>query len=338
MARPEIVHLALPSDRPPWTRTGLQVRAGEQISLLGSGFVRWSPRSGHGAGAKYHLWGRVPGGRAFGCTQDTTTVVADADGELELCVYRGAWADHYGGLATGEAPYRRGAGGLRVTAIRWPRSLPAIEGLQTVDDVDPLLARAERRRLAQPIPRPPGWTHLLEFGETDIFRAARSDGRPAIEVVCDDDVGILTTPVRRAVTPRTRLEWSWRLDRLPSTVREDRIGAHDYLSIALEFGDGRDLSWFWSAELPPGAGFRCPAPRWSDRETHVPVRSGSEGLGCWRAESRNVSDDVTRFAGGRADRIVAVWLIAVSHFSRSVGRAVFRDIRLVDDDGTVQVL
>jgi hypothetical protein len=43
----------------------------------------------------------VPGGQAFGCTQDTTTVMADHSGPLELCVYLGLWADRYGTLATG---------------------------------------------------------------------------------------------------------------------------------------------------------------------------------------------------------------------------------------------
>ena len=102
---PESVHVSLPGDRPPWTSTGLRVRAGDRVTLLGSGFVRWSPRHDVGAGAKYHLWGRVTGGEIFGCTADTTTVVADADGELQLCVYLGAWADRSGTLATGDAPY-----------------------------------------------------------------------------------------------------------------------------------------------------------------------------------------------------------------------------------------
>jgi hypothetical protein len=71
------VTLTLPGNRPPWTPTGLHVEAGDRVTLLGSGFVRWSARRDIGAGAKFHLWGRVPGGEVFGCTQDTTTVVVD---------------------------------------------------------------------------------------------------------------------------------------------------------------------------------------------------------------------------------------------------------------------
>jgi hypothetical protein len=347
VALPEVVRLTLPSDRPPWTPTGLRVSAGDEVTLLASGFVRWSRHRDIGAGPKFHLWGRVRGGRTFGCTQDTTTVTADRDGELEVCVYRGAWADRYGQLATGPEAYRKGSGGLEVTVIRWPRGPRAVDWLRSVvargalhdlPGVDPALARAELDRLTTPVARPPGWEHLPDFGRTDIFRAAEVAGEPAIDVVCDDDIGILTTPVRRPLTPRTVLEWSWRVDALPSVEREDTMWSHDYLSIAVELGDGRDLTWFWSAALPEAAGFPCPAPSWRDRETHVPVRSGPEGLGVWQTESRNVWDDVARFVGPPPQRIVAVWLIAVSHFSRSLGRASFSGIRLVDGDQVVRVL
>jgi hypothetical protein len=170
-----------------------------------------------------------------------------------------------------------------------------------------------------------------------VFRAGTADGATTIEVHCDDDIGILTTPVQRALTPSTRLQWWWRVDVLPSIRREDEVRWHDYLSIAVAFDDGRDLTWFWSAELPPESGFPCPAPAWRDRETHVSVRSGPAGLGTWQAESRPVMDDVVRFMGAPPDRIAGIWLIAVSHFSRSLGRATFRDIRLVDADGVVPV-
>jgi hypothetical protein len=135
------------------------------------------------------------------------------------------------------------------------------------------------------------------------------------------------------------LEWSWRVDALPSAQREDTMWSHDYLSIAVEFGDGRDLTWFWSAALPADSGFACPAPSWRHRETHVAVRSGTDGLGSWHTETRPVFDDVARFTDGRPpERIVSVWLIAVSHFSRSLARGSFAGIRLLDGDTVVRVL
>ncbi len=338
---PKSVHLTLPGNRPPWTRSGLHVRRGDRVTLLGSGFVRWSPDRDVGAGAKFHLWGRVPGGRAFGCTQDTTTVLVDADGELELCVYLGAWADDHGTLGTGNASYRRTSGGLDVTALRWSAGTDPLAGLAALDAgaADPVLVAAERARLLDPVAVPEGWEYLRDFGPGDIYRSARLGGRQAIEVVCDDDAGILRTEVELDMGPDTVVEWTWRVDALPATAPEDTTWTHDYLSIAVEFDSGRDLTWFWSAGLEPVAGtFACPIRGWRDRETHMPVRSGPEGLGSVHRESRNVFDDHSRFMGPPPARIVRVWLIAVSHFGRGLGRATFADIVLTDGERRVQVL
>ncbi|NMH96247.1 DUF3047 domain-containing protein [Pseudonocardia acidicola] len=338
---PEVVHLVLPGNRPPWTRTGLTVRRGDRVTLLGSGFVRWSDAHDVGAGAKFHLWGRVPGGATFGCTQDTTTVVADRDGELELCVYMGAWADRYGTLATGDAPYRRTSGALQVTVLRWPEGTDPVAGLAALDAgvADPVLAAAESDRLADPVVPPPGWEYLQAFGPGDIYRHARCDGRPAIDVVCDNDAGIIRTDVDLALDPDTTIEWTWRVDALPGTSAENTTWTHDYLSIAAEFDSGRDLTWFWSSALRPVEDtFACPVRGWRDRETHMPVRSGTSGLGTPCRESRDVYADHLRFMGPPPGRIVRVWLIAVSHFGRGLGRATFTDIALRNRERRIQVL
>lgn len=338
---PEVAHLTLRSNTLPWTSTGIHVKAGDAVTLLGSGFIRWSEHHDIGAGAKFHLWGRIRGGTTFSCTQDTTTVTVGRSGILEVCVYRGAWADRYGALATGPALYERGSGSLHVTAVHWPQGVLPLDGLRTAQlpDADAVLAQAEVERLSSPVTSPPGWHHLLDFGDTDIFRAAHVGTAPAIEVVCDNDMGILTTPMRHPLTPDTVLQWCWRVDALPSTTREDTTWSHDYVSIALEFGNGRDLTWFWSASLEPvETTFACPARAWSQRETHMPVRCGPDGLGLWQTEARNVWHDYARFVGPPPERIVGVWLIAVSHFTRSLGRAEFAGVRLVDGDRAVQIL
>ncbi len=337
----ETVHVELPADRPPWTPTGMRVRRGDRVTLLGSGFVRWSRRHDVGAGAKYHLWARVVGGEITGCTADTTTFTADADGELELCVYLGAWADRRGRLATGDAPYRKVSGGLSVTAVRWPAGTDPADGLAGLgaDVADPRLVAAERVRLAHPVAVPRGWEYLLDFGPGEIYRESTLDGRPAIDVVCDDDAGILRTPVDVALTPDTVLEWTWQVDELPATAAEDTTFTHDYVSIAVEFDSGRDLTWFWSAALEPVIGaFACPVRGWTERETHVPLRSGTDGLGVAHRESRRLYDDHERFVGPAPERIVRVWLIAVSHFGRRRGLATFSDIVLISGGRSVRVL
>jgi DUF3047 family protein len=122
--------------------------------------------------------------------------------------------------------------------------------------------------------------------------------------------------------------WRWKVDRLPSGAAEDTLLCHDYLSLALEFENGRDLSWYWSARLPPETHFACPIPQWTPRETHLVVRSGAAGLGAWQSERRDVYADYRRAIGEPPRRIVAAWLIANSLFQHGSGSAEFADIHL----------
>ncbi len=341
MTRPAAVHLELPADRAPWTPTGLDVRRGDRVTLLGSGRV--DRAGGCAGGPRRHLWGRVPGGRVFGCPRDTATVVADRSGPLELCVHRGAWAD-LSGAAPGDPPHRRGRGGLAVTVLRWPAGVDPVDGLAGLGPAlaDPGLAAAERARLLDPVIPPAGWSYLPDTGPGEVFRQLPGPDA-GIDVLSRDDAGVLVKPVGGAdgvaLRPDTVLDWRWRVDALPAPGPEDAFGAHDLLGLAVRFADGHRLSWFWSTALRPEQdAFGCPAPRWAGRQTHVPVRRGPIGLGRWRRESRWVHADHERFVGPVPPRVTAVELIAASDVGHGTGRARFAEITVHHADQRIQVL
>jgi len=118
---------------------------------------------------------------------------------------------------------------------------------------------------------------------------------------------------------------------------EDTPLSHDYLSLAVELSDGRDLTYTWSRELAPETSYWCPLPTWRDREQHVVVRSGLDGLGRWHAEERDLYADHARFMGPHPARIVRVWLIAVSLFQRQRGQCWYADIELVQQGRATRV-
>lgn len=334
---PRTVRLVLPGDRPPWTDTGLTVRRGERITLLGSGRIRWS--SGDGAGARRHLWGRVRGGSVFGCARDTTTVVADRSGPLELCVHLGRWADAGGALVAGSARYGPDRGALHVTVLIWPAGTDPVHGLAGLptEAADPALVAAEQARLRDPVVPPAGWRHGLALGPDEVFRHAYSDGRASVEVRCEDAAAALERDVDVVLVPGTRLEWSWRVQQLPGTGPENVLVGHDHLGITADFGTGHQLSWFWSTVLnPDDDAFRCPVPGWP--LTHVPVRRGPAGLGRWRRESRDLWADHDTLIGPPPARVRSVALLVVSHFGHGTAVATFRDIALRGPDGRVTPL
>jgi hypothetical protein len=321
-----VAHVVLPG-RPAWTPTGITVRRGDRVTLLGSGHIRWS--ADHGGGARHHLRGRVADGEVFGCPRDTTTVVADRSGPLELRVHLGAWDDG------------TDRGALAVTVLHWAAGVDPVDGLAALPPgtADPALVAAERERLLDPVVPPAGWSYPPGTGAGEVFRHGRADGRPAIDVVCDDDAGVVTRAVPLDLGPGAALDWSWRVRSLPGTGPENSIWTHDHLSIAVLFDSGRSLAWFWSATLSPDEDtFACPVPGRTDRDTHVPVRRGPAGLGHWRRESRDIWADHDRFVGPPPARVEAVRLIAVSQFGHGSAHATFRDIVLRSGREQIRVL
>jgi len=334
------VLLTLPANEPPWRGTGVHVHAGQWYSLFASGRIQWSPRDpALYGGPRFHLWARVaPGGRIVNLSADTGSFVADVSGELELALYMGLWKNAAGELATSTALYQSLQGQLDVLAIAWRGQ--TTDALATLASAAPAtFIGQEIARLSTSVAPPPGWEYLLETGYAEIFAQARDPtGRDAIKLEAHDDQGILRKPVDCALTPDTRITWRWRVTEQPSAVAEDSVRTHDYISIATEFDNGRDLTWIWSAALTPGEHFPCPIKAWTARETHWVVRSGTDALGRWYDEERNVFDDVAAAMGPPPARIVAIWLIGVSTFQHGTARAEFADIVLRNEAGTIQVL
>src|SRR5262249_20291324 len=177
-------------------------------------------------------------------------------------------------------------------------------GLETLERAAPgeALVADELARLRAPAARPGGWSYLWFLGQSEGFRSERAYGRHQIACRRHDDVAILRRPIDLPLAPDTEVSWRWKIDQLPSRAAEDTLLCHDYLSVALEFENGRDLSWFWSASLPVGTHFACPIPQWNPRETHLAVRSGGDALGKWQTEPPRGAEDYAR-AIGRASAL-----------------------------------
>lgn len=337
----DALFLHLPATVPPWTTTPLELAKGSPFSWFAEGRVVLSEEAGLWNGPRLHLWGRVGGaGPLLNGTRDTASFESPADGHLELCIYSGEWATRDGALATPEAGYALLSGGIDVLAVRWRGEARAgVEALAAALPDESAFA-AERDRLADPTPVPPGWHYLWFLGPAEIYRpaATQPDGTPSIRVTTHDDVGILQKPVDLPLGADTRVGWRWRVDALPSAVAEDTLPTHDYLSLALEFENGQDLTYHWSAALPEGHHYRCPLPNWDARETHWVVRSGSEGLGAWHDEARPVRADYAEAVGEPPGRIVGVWLIAVSVFQKGRGAAELADVWVESGGHRIQVL
>lgn len=329
--------------RAAWLDTGLLLEPGDTVTLLAAGRVYFSRVLDIWVGPSLRLWYRVgTGNPVFRSARDTLTFTATEPGLLQIASrFPGEWLDPAGRQEASAPEFAGASGDLSVLAVLWARGAD-VHGLFRRFSKEvrvPGLVLAEAERLEQSGAPPPSWRNDWRIGANEIFTTVSAPhGRQGIGCCTHGDVGILQRDARIPLAPGTQLQWTWRVQRLPSDLAEDTIPSHDYLSIAVEFDDGQDITYFWSATLPEGTAFRCPLPVWRDIESHVVVRSGNRDLGRWLDEQRDLYADYRRIVGGRAREVVRVWLIGESVMQRGQGRCEYASIRLATNERTVEVL
>lgn len=334
----KVLHLS--GDVGPWFDTGLALARDQPVTLLMNGRVWWSRALQLSLEPSMAVWAQVgQRGTIFRGLRNTHGFRAERAGPLRLKLFPGLrWTAPDGRYDGEPAPINPDAGGgVSVAVLAWKPGTDVPAALQRLALLPALApwAQAEAERLAQPtVAAPDGWRYLWELGPAEIFtrRPDGGDGRGAtLAVHTRGDVGILQKDVSFALRPGSTLSWDWKIDALPSAVAENQVPTHDYLSIAVEFDNGRDLTFLWSHSLPEGTHFDCPLPAWQHRETHVVARSGSAGLGRWQAEKIDLVAAYRRAIGGPLpQRVTRVWLIANSVFQKGEGRGEFARIELAD--------
>ena len=280
-----------------WIGSGHHVRTGKRFRVKATGYHWLAKPLGLAIEPRSTVYMRVAGGPCRKLIVDDGVYEAWADGEVEFLTKALAeFADETGKLSAGKRVEHKPGIGIDITT-------------SDASAIEPGTPRQ--------------WRYLWRIGEGVIYTGDPDD----IAVSTHGDVGILQREIDLPLAEETQLSWEWLIEQLPSALPEDLAFTHDYLSIAVEFENGRDLTYMWSAGLPHDHVFRCPLGYWCDWETHWVLRSGEAGIGEWHSEARNIAADYRKALGGPLPhRIVRVWLIANSVFQRQYGKARFRHI------------
>ena len=342
----EFQWISMPATQPPWVSSRMALKTREEVSYFAEGRTYVSQILDVWIHPALQLWCKVgDDGEVFRGTRTGHSFGAENDGLLQFGNYfPNDWSDPQGNRKQNDDVYKQASGELRILVIRWTGK--ALDGLRVLvkgGDCETRL-QSEIERLEQGNTTPAGWHYLWNIGASEIYRDRYGETGNAIDlghtIHCHTkgDTGILQYDVDMALTKTTEISWRWCIDQLPSSIREDSLPSHDYLSIAVEFDSGRDLTYYWSSTLPVGKGYDCPLPNWAGKEFHVVVRSGSEGLGQWLDECRNLYNDHEHYMGKAPARIVRVWLIANSILQRGTGICDYADIVLKNEESTLRVL
>ena len=330
----------VPANSETWVDAGVRLDKGDAVTFLAAGSAHVVDMPQLPFAPDLFLCHRIsPQGMVDKFPGDVLTLAADSEGDLQFVAqFPGAWADRQGSLDPAW-PREAAGGAYRVAVLVWNGA--ADDGLALFSSHDRSgLGAAAHRALVMPRPSPQGWEPLWRIGATQVFAQSQADDRsPRIRCKCCGDGGILKYPVDYPLDDASTLDWQWRATALPSQVAEDTLPTHDYLSIAVEFDNGLDLTYMWSASLPEGHFFQCPFPWWDKHETHQVVRSGTQGLGRWQSQQQSILADYRRAIGGpEPKRIVGIWLIAVSVFQRQNGECEYRGIRLSGSQAALDVV
>jgi hypothetical protein len=146
--------------------------------------------------------------------------------------------------------------------------------------------------------------HHYAFGRETEYTFATIDGRPAVRAVGRGSASGLFKDMSYPLRAYPWLEWSWRVDRLQPSADLRVIGKHDFAAgIMLLFErpnlfrrEVLTLNYVWANDRHP-SGTVLENPHAPTKIRHLIVRAGSQSLGAWVMERRNVLEDFRRAFG-----------------------------------------
>lgn len=327
--------VSLTSAQEQWIPTGLQVHAGATITVFGFGelvldSLRLEPRN--------VAWVRVgEDGDLMKLNSNQFTVEPEQSGELYLTIpplglYWDSPAGKFPEDMSGWSSYPID---MDFIVVQWPGETR--ETLQRLTKADDDAFGLALHTIDNPKMLPDGFSYLWFLGQSDVFSRFDDGVRSGVHGNADNNWGIIKKELDLPLTADAEIGFDWLYSTLPAPGPETEGQYHDYLSIAVEFENGQDITWFWSRYLEIGQGFRCPLSWWDERETHVVLQTGTEGLGKWYSHKRNILADYIEHVGGEIpERIVGIWFIATS-LSETTADAKFANVTLSGSEPNVTV-
>lgn len=325
-----------------WSPVGFSVQAGDELTFAASGEVDIGLE--YPLEPRHALWGRIgERGTIFQFPANHHSIISQDSGQVFVAASPSGllWANRQGDWLPLIEQVPDAELSISVETIAWTGT--AHEGLLATQAAsDPELASLSTDALAAIDNRnvlPEGFEYMWNMSSANIFSIFTEDAKQGVRAFTNDDFGIIRIPVDLPLTADSRIQFDWRYQSLPALASETSAASHDYMSIAVEFDNGRDITWMWSRDLAPQTHFECPLPEWVGREWHIVLQEGVAGLGQWYSHDRPILADYTMTVPGESPaRITGVWIIANAVFGRQQAEAYFANIVIQDQSNRVKVL
>jgi hypothetical protein len=194
--------------------------------------------------------------------------------------------------------------GILALALAWLAASPGVAARAVVEDwTGPSLG-------SRGIPA--GWTAYATPGGRPAydFAIVQDEGRRALALRSRDERSTIARQIEVDLAATPILEWSWKIVERPEGADVRARATSDLTAHVLvvwprfpEALRSRLFAYGWGTREPPGS---VEPSRKTRSVTFFIVRSGSEGLGRWTRERRNVAEDYRRVYGERPDNPRAI--------------------------------
>ncbi len=165
------------------------------------------------------------------------------------------------------------------------------------------------------------------------YISVNENGKQVVMAQSRDAASALYRPMMTPLTQHMNLSWRWRVTRgLAGNSSERDKAGDDYAARMLVsfspklFGkQSRALCYVWASTEAEGAVYRSP---YSDNVATIVLKSGTQKLGQWVTETRDIVEDYRQAFGTRPETLYAVAIMVDTDNTNSRATAWFSDIWL----------
>jgi hypothetical protein len=141
---------------------------------------------------------------------------------------------------------------------------------------------------------PAGWELKEKSGKADLA-VVRDDGIPALRLRSSNTSYSLQKEVHINLKQYPVLSWKWKVTKVPAGGDFRKSSTDDQAAqLFLAFSKTRAIVYIWDSSVPLGTMGSAAAPFFMSIKAVV-MRSGTDELGRWITETRNVYDDYKKF-------------------------------------------
>jgi hypothetical protein len=143
---------------------------------------------------------------------------------------------------------------------------------------------------------PPGWELSVHTGEPHL-QLVQDAGKQVLQIRSDQASFALQKKIHISLQATPLLVWDWKVTDLPKGGDFRRSSSDDQAAqLIIAFSSSRFLSYLWDSTVPKGTIAPASAPPFK-KVFAVVMQSGTQELGKWITERRNLIEDYKQAYG-----------------------------------------